>query len=318
MYTRQTNTALLEQALPSLLSVADHVSGSRLDELTNGRVDDLTRTISTHLLPIVEEIRLGNASLRTELHSTMGNVVRRGQIQSRMITQPQGYAGDYLTLDWIYQQPYEGSRQDDVWNRFCYRQQASRAVRSRIDIVRSLVSSVISRATSPKRFLDVASGPGRIERKVIDQLGSPHSAVHFDLVDADADAIEYSRALLSDEVPPGYTFEFHHRNAFRFEPSAPYDAIWCCGLFDYLDERRAVRLLAKMYSWLGEGGTMLIGNFAKECTTQWIMEGLYGWSLIYRTNDECEQLCYQAGIPSGSVTLERDETGSVVLIGVEK
>ncbi|MBK7187001.1 MAG: class I SAM-dependent methyltransferase [Ignavibacteria bacterium] len=192
-------------------------------------------------------------------------------------------------------------------------QQASRAVRSRIDIVRSLVSSVISRATSPKRFLDVASGPGRIERKVIDQLGSPHSAVHFDLVDADADAIEYSRALSLTKchlaTPSSSITATHFVLRTISWHTMPFGV---AVFFDYLDERRAVRLLAKMYSWLGEGGTMLIGNFAKECTTQWIMEGLYGWSLIYRTNDECEQLCWP-GIPSGSATLEQRRDVSTVL-----
>jgi len=311
-------TDLIARALPTLLSVANAVSSSTLDTLTNDHVDELTLHLSTQLLPIVEEIRLGNTQLRTELHQMIGDVVQRGIIQQRMISQPQGYAGDYLTLDWIYQQPYEGNRRDDLWNRFCYRQQASRAVRSRVDIVRDLVLATANAATRSVRMLDVASGPGRIERSVVDLLAAPPHAIHIDLVDADADAIEYSRALLADDVAPAYTFAFHHRNAFRFEPTAQYDAIWCCGLFDYLDHRLAVRLLRRFLSWCAPGGTILIGNFAKECNTQWIMEGLYGWTLLYRTNDECAHLCYEAGVPADALTIERDATGSVVLMKITK
>lgn len=318
MSTLQRQADLITRALPTFLAVANAVSASTLDTLTNDHVDELSLHLSTQLLPIVEEIRLGNTQLRTELHHAIGDVVRRGIIQQRMITQPQGYAGDYLTLDWIYQQPYEGNRRDDLWNRFCYRQQASRAVRSRVDIVRDLVLATATSATSAIRMLDVASGPGRIERSVVDYLAAPPHSVHVDLVDADADAIEYSRALLADDVPPAYSFAFHHRNAFRFEPTEQYDAIWCCGLFDYLDQRLAVRLLRKFMSWCAPGGTILVGNFAKECATQWIMEGLYGWSLLYRTNDECAHLCYEAGVPADALTIERDATGSVVLMKIVK
>ncbi len=318
MHPKRTNDELIARATPMLLTAANRIATSKLDDLTNESVDDLTRVMSSHLMPIVEAIRTGNVQIRNDLHEVVGPFLRRGRIQDRMVAQPQGYAGDYLTLDWIYQQPYDGSREDDVWNRFCYRQQASRAVRSRIDIVRDLMAGVIRRATGPTRFLDVASGPGRIERKVIDLLGSPPHPVHVDLVDADADAVEYARALLVDDVPPGYHFSVHHRNAFRFEPAHQYDAIWSCGLFDYLDDRLATRLLAKMYAWLRPGGDLLVGNFAKECTTQWIMEGLYGWTLLYRTNEECEQLCYAAGIPVEQLMLERDATGSVVLMRVHK
>lgn len=318
MHAQHLHEDLIAKAVPTLLAVANTIGNSRLDDLTDETVDDITLQISGKLHPIVEEIRAGNQSLRLELQSMLSDVVQRGQIQQRMIAQPQGYAGDYLTLDWLYQQPYEGTRHDDLWNRFCYRQQASRAVRSRIDIVRDLILSTVQGASGPVHMLDVASGPGRIERTVIDKLGAPHHPVHIDLVDADADAVEYARALLADEVPPGYRFTFHHRNAFRFEPAHAYDAIWCCGLFDYLEHRLAVRLMRKFYNWLKPGGTMLVGNFARECATQWIMEGLYGWELIYRTNDECLQLAYEAGIPADQITLERDVTGSVVLVRVGK
>ncbi len=318
MHTQHTKEDLIAKAVPTLLAVANQVGTSRLDHLTDDAIDALTLQISGKLYPIVEEIRSGNQELRLELQSMLSDVVQRGQIQQRMITQPQGYAGDYLTLDWLYQQPYEGNRHDDVWNRFCYRQQASRAVRSRIDIVRDLILDTVKGASGPVHLLDVASGPGRIERTVIDRLGAPIHPVHIDLVDADADAVEYATALLADEVPPGYHFSFHHRNAFRYEPTVSYDAIWCCGLFDYLDHRLAVRLMRKFYNWLKPGGTLLVGNFARECATQWIMEGLYGWQLIYRTNDDCLRIAHDAGIPANNIRLERDATGSVVLVRGEK
>lgn len=305
-------------AIQNLAQATRSVNSIRLSELTETTVDRITRDVNEILKPIVKELRTTDMSRRSKLRALISDVPLPGQIQQRMITKPRGYAGDYLTLDWLYQQPYEGVVTSDVWNRFIYRHQASRAVRSRIDIVRDLIIATIGNSNATVRMLDVASGPGRIERTVIDTLGIPSSPIHVDLVDADPDAIEYSRALLADDVPDGYSFAFHHRNAFRFEPQTQYDAIWSCGLFDYLDDRLAASLLRKLYGWLKPNGTLLIGNFSPECESQWLMEGLYDWTLIYRSMDECCQLAIDAGIPTEDISIEEDATGSVVLLKVRR
>lgn len=107
MRTHNHHEELTAKAVPTLLAVANTIGNSRLDELTDETVDDITLQISGKLHPIVEEISAGNQALRLEFQSMLPDVVQHGQIQKRMIAQPQGYARDYLTLDWIYQQPYE-------------------------------------------------------------------------------------------------------------------------------------------------------------------------------------------------------------------
>ena len=306
----------ISNTVSSLQAVGNSLLTLRLNELTDETVDMLTEQFNTVLQPLVDEMRASDPKRRLQLRSMMSDFALRGQIQQRMLAKPQGYSGDYLTLDWLYQQPYEGSRVDDIWNRFMYRNQASRAVRARIDIVRELITETIGSAQGPVRMLDVASGPGRIERTVIDELTDPDYAVSIDLVDADSDAVEYSQALLADDVPHGYSFSFHHRNAFRFEPSGRYDAIWCCGLFDYLDERLAVHLLKKLHGWLKPEGTLLVGNFSPACASQHLMEGLYDWTLIFRTEDEFRQLALSAGLHPDDFTLQSDPTDSVILLKV--
>lgn len=308
----------ISNTVSSLQAVGNSLLTLRLNELTDETVDMLTEQFNTVLQPLVDEMRASDPKRRLQLRSMMSDFALRGQIQQRMLAKPQGYSGDYLTLDWLYQQPYEGSRVDDIWNRFMYRNQASRAVRARIDIVRELIKETIRSAQGPVRMLDVASGPGRIERTVIDELTNPDYPVSIDLVDADPDAVEYSQALLADDVPPSYTFSFHHRNAFRFEPSGAYDAIWCCGLFDYLDERLAVHLLKRLHGWLKPGGTLLVGNFSPACASQHLMEGLYDWTLIFRSEDEFRQLALSAGFLPDDFSLQSDPTDSVILLKVRK
>lgn len=315
-FTSQGNDSF--EKMSKLTAISNSLLTLRLNDLTDETVDLLTEQFNTVLQPLVVEMRASDPMRRLELRSTLSDFALCGQIQQRMLAKPQGYSGDYLTLDWLYQQPYEGSRVDDIWNRFMYRNQASRAVRARIDIVRELIKETIRSAQGPVRMLDVASGPGRIERTVINELTAPDHPVSIDLVDADPDAIEYSQALLADDVPLGYTFSFHHRNAFRFEPSGRYDAIWCCGLFDYLDKRLAVHLLKKLHGWLKPEGTLLVGNFSPACASQHLMEGLYDWTLIFRSEDEFRQLALSAGLHPDDFTLQSDPTDSVILLKVQR
>lgn len=124
MHTQHTKEDLIAKAVPTLLAVANQVGTSRLDHLTDDAIDALTLQISGMLCPIVEEIRSGNQELRLELQPTLRDVIQRGQIQQRLFTHLQGYAGDNFTLDWLYQQLYERNGYVDVWNLTCYRKQA--------------------------------------------------------------------------------------------------------------------------------------------------------------------------------------------------
>jgi len=311
-------TRRLDEIIPAIRSMAARLDGHSLSELTVDRVEAIVADMNYLLKPIVTDVRrTGQRSVLNTMRGSLIDYIGRGRIQDRMISKPRGYSGDYLTIDWLYQQPFDGDHRVDVWNRLSYAQQAARAVRARVDYVRDAILPILSAATTDIRILDIASGPGRIERGVFDAVPSLRHRVTFELLDADEDAIEYSRTLLSSAIPTNVDLQFHHRNALRFAPTSTYRFIWSAGLFDYLDDRLAARLLSRMYSWLDKGGSMLVGNFAPECQSQWSLEAFYDWFLIYRSEEDCLKLCEAAGIPFERIRLERDVTDSVVLMRVD-
>ena len=66
--------------------------------------------------------------------------------------------------------------------------------------------------------------------------------------------------------------------------------IYSAGLFDYLSDRLAERLVVSMLAMLSPGGKLMIGNFALSCFGRGYMELFLDWKLIYRSVDQLFRL----------------------------
>ena len=76
-----------------------------------------------------------------------------------------------------------------------------------------------------------------------------------------------------------------------------FDLIYSAGLFDYVDERAAKRLVKTLFDMLKPGGRLLIGNFLKNIDDIGYMESFMGWNLVYRSRAEIAALA--DGIETG-------------------
>ncbi len=62
-----------------------------------------------------------------------------------------------------------------------------------------------------------------------------------------------------------------------------FDCIYSLGLFDYLKDRVAARLMEWFWSLLNPGGSILIPNFHPETLGRGWLEAVMDWWLVYRT-----------------------------------
>ena len=85
--------------------------------------------------------------------------------------------------------------------------------------------------------------------------------------------------------------------------------ILCPGLFDYLDDKIASRLLELFWRQLAPGGTLLVGNFAPHHATRAYMEWIGNWYLIYRSEEAMNVLAERAGLPRDCVQIGTEPTG---------
>jgi extracellular factor (EF) 3-hydroxypalmitic acid methyl ester biosynthesis protein len=77
-----------------------------------------------------------------------------------------------------------------------------------------------------------------------------------------------------------------------------FDFIYAAGLYDYLNDRVASRLLEALFGLLKEGGNLWIANFLPGILDRAFMESFMDWWLVYRTTEQMLDLA--AILPGGT------------------
>jgi extracellular factor (EF) 3-hydroxypalmitic acid methyl ester biosynthesis protein len=96
-----------------------------------------------------------------------------------------------------------------------------------------------------------------------------------------------------------------------------YDFVYCAGLFDYLTDSVCRRLTGILYDWVVPGGTLVATNVDAMNPIQNIMDLIFEWHLIYRSNSQFARLAPSSSLPE-NVNLSADETGCNIFIEVKK
>jgi hypothetical protein len=66
--------------------------------------------------------------------------------------------------------------------------------------------------------------------------------------------------------------------------------VYSAGLFDYLPDNVAQKLLMRLYDLVGSGGRLLVGNLRETPDTTWLLDYVLNWPLVYRTRESMESL----------------------------
>lgn len=96
-----------------------------------------------------------------------------------------------------------------------------------------------------------------------------------------------------------------------------FDATYATGLYDYLSDATAERLLAKQVQLVRHGGRIMISNFARDAADRGYMEAFMDWKLIYRDEQDMLRLAERAG-PGCTARVFREPSGQVVFLDVTK
>lgn len=264
------------------------------------------------------------AAVREVLHPWL----LRSEYWSRSYLKPHGYAGDFRMLEWMY---------DLEFDRCC--DPTKPAIVNVLDYLYTTVHSVRAvwhrrkwyasrveklRATTPGRLpvriLDLACGGSRYVRDCL-HISDTGRGVELTLLDQDPAALAFIEEWL-----PGYA-----RPATRLicgpvgdtlrlvDKHAPgrrgqFDLVISTGLFDYLDDAAAGRLLAEMCGLARRGGSVAVCNFARQDPSRIVKDWVVDWQLVYR-----DRSALRALVPEGhSVWFDRSSDGGLVyaLIGM--
>ncbi|MBN1780963.1 class I SAM-dependent methyltransferase [bacterium] len=279
---------------------------SLLSDIENQPVHSLKTRIYGMFQIIGSELRREAPGMKESLFSFC-EVFDEGIMHRRTRRKPLGYAGDYLTIDYIYTEKTDTHPRGRHFDRLFHQYEASEAVRNRKRYFIQKCRALARNSESGQDVLSVASGSCRDVSEA--HLMSRHSPLlHFHCVDQEPDAVAYARHLMRG-TPTEYQSTLECANIFRWKSPRRYDLIWCAGLFDYLNDRAAVFLIRKLYAMLKPGGQLIFGNFSPKNPTRMGMELGSQWVLIHRDAHELIGLCLQAEIGFSKIQVESEPLG---------
>lgn len=262
----------------------------------------------------------------------LGGYLSRSALLHRSMTKPLGYAGDFEMMNIIYRNAFEGeSLFAQVLNKVDCEGTAARAVRNRRSYLYKKLRDLVASNTHKRdlKIMSVACGPAHEFTDLIKGFDGKTLPFPIDFIAMDQDslALDDARSRIEQITRdnPLIRVHFEQDNIKRLIVEkengntlyAGADLVYTAGLFDYLSDRAASRLIRKLYSFLKPGGILIIGNFGIYNPQRFIMEYGAEWFLIHRSEDEMVRLAANLpGTPQSVV--EKEPEGVNLFLNIRK
>ena len=221
-------------------------------------------------------------------HQTM-ELCHKDPFTYRAFKKPRGYAGDAVMIDYAYGFNQTLSLPDNlsvIVNKISFNSPSVRAVRNRLYYIVNRIDE-IAQSKKDVEILSVACGHCR-ELSLV-QKESITNLTRFVAFDQDPESIslieqEYGSLGISTQTG-SVTRILKNRG-----PENSFDFIYALGLYDYLGDRLAQSLTAKLFSKLKSDGELVVANFQPDILDVGYMESYMAWELIFRDLSEMSNL----------------------------
>ena len=254
--------------------------------------------------------------------------MRVGAIWDRSYGKPLGYPGDFEVMNQVYDWERKGS---NVYQMLMHRLglEVAECIRTRMEVVRSHIANVIQEKGNARvaRILSLGSGPAREVETFLSGASLKNRRAEFTLIDQEQAALNYAIEKTYPHVlnsggqarVQGMNMSFTDilRGTGALGSLPPQDLIYSVGLIDYLADRRARALVARLYETLAPGGLLIIGNMNDTgLSNLWPMEFITDWTLYYR--NEAQMIAWTEGLEVAQVWTETERTDRVRLLFIRK
>jgi len=260
-----------------------------------------------------------DTTIREEcLQHPLAKVFLQEPITKHSYQKPRGYSGDAVLIDYLYglkAYPASISYVGRELHHQLSNAGSSRAVRWRVHHIASLISSASEKANQKIDIFSVASGHLRELAYLEDAESKINRLVCLDQDDQSNEEVRanYNHHAFLEIIDQS----INHVLKRKMEGQA-FNLVYSTGLFDYLNDKVASRMLEILYGNLKPGGTMIIPNFLKGIPEKAYMETFMKWNLIYRDEEDMVRLCAPLNLPVHKIKLYRDPMERVVYLKIEK
>lgn len=218
-------------------------------------------------------------------------LVHQDPFTYRAFSKPRGYAGDAVMMDYIYgrEEHWTPPEATDIGRsvfQFTTSAPASEGVRAR----RAYISTRIDRLVEQRRHPHIlAIAAGHMREAGMSAAVRRRKTGRYIALDADAESLREVERSYGNYGVETVTASFRR---LLTDPAGigEFDFVYSTGLFDYLNQRTARRLVLGMFQMLRPGGKLLVANFLPGVRDIGYMETFMDWQLIYRSRRDMVDL----------------------------
>ncbi|MED5812267.1 class I SAM-dependent methyltransferase [Mycolicibacterium sp. 050232] len=292
------------------LIIGGRTSSADVQARVTAACNALSDQIHVHLragTPDVDEL---GAFVHRETYPYLG----LSTLVDRSYTKPRGYAGDYLTLQMVYDDKPDGVRRLGPYiDEWFLGIPASRAVKNRRQLLRDIIIDTAQHCQGrPTAITSLACGPAR---EIFDTFAEAECPdIIATCLDIDDQALGYAQGIAHSLGVTGRV-AFVQANIVKVALGrqtlelGDQDLVYSIGLIDYLADHHVVKLLDWIYHHLRPGGTAIVGNFDTANPDRAFMDHLLDWKLIHRSPQDLADLFAQSIFGAAPVEVRREATG---------
>lgn len=263
---------------------------------------------------------------RIEFREKTNPILSKSFFINRVRTWPQGYQGDYKTLEGAYRNIPLSEGIGYYLDLYLLNLPLAHAVRNRLKKLKEILRNELLDRQKPS-VLNIACGSCREVFELAPEIEK--SGAKITCIDLDNDALSFAAnrlsytnisTLTSDQV------NLHKYNALRMFDNelnmnefGKQDIIYSVGFFDYLPSDFLVNMLKALYNLLNPKG-ILISSF-KDATRyrhqdfHWIVD----WDgFLQRSEEDFRSIFFDAEIPDSAISEMREDSGTIVFYVITK
>jgi extracellular factor (EF) 3-hydroxypalmitic acid methyl ester biosynthesis protein len=272
-------------------------------------VDELMRSLAEFYDAAAASGRLAEFRAHCQSHPLHG-LLLEDPFTAHGFFKPRGQAADGVMLDYIHRPHYLALSEVGEAVHFVTTSlgAAQSIMRRRDRFAKALAQTV--RATRKARILSVANG----HLRELDTARCLLDRRDFQIFALDADAASLREAVNANPDINIVPLEQPVWHFLRQDSDISFDLIHSANLLDQLGDVEASDLLGRLAAKLAPGGRLIVASCAPENEARGYMEGVMGWSVIYRSELDLERLANSSRLQR--FRTYRDTPGNIVYLEV--
>lgn len=250
-----------------------------------------------------------------EILQPVRDVHARSPFVERLQKWPEGYAGDFKTVEYICNACNQAPENSIEY--FCEQYALTRAIaqqhRNKVQIQAARILRAMLEKPRESKILSIACGSCP-DLRSIPKLESIAGEIWLN--DADRNALDFAQEKL-DCVREKLHVVHGRVPRATLKIDQQFDLVMAGGLFDYLPESHAIYLIRDITRrLLAPGGTFFFTNIARGNPYRPLIEYFGDWKLIERTEEEIVDYCLRAGVQRDVIRVTREATGLTLIIEI--